>query len=102
MHFPRSRWAELVSEHHTSGLSLEEFGWQHQVSAKALGWWRRRLQPPAASFVEVRVAEFGEPSAAPQPAPPPRLRLELPAGVAIDVPVGLDLAWLRQVVEALS
>ena len=93
---PPARWAELVSAHRASGLSLERFAQQHAINAKSLGWWRTRLRPasPAPTFVEVRVEPVVE---------PPVLRLELPtARVAMDLPVGLDLAWLRQVVQALS
>lgn len=96
-HLPPARWAELVSAHGASGLSLEQFARNNNVGARSLGWWRARLKPAGVpAFVEVRVSR-GTP-----PAPSPVPRVQLPAGVGIDVPVGVDLAWLRQVVEALS
>lgn len=61
-----------------------------------LGWWRARLRSgsPAAAFVDVSLSPVVGPSA---------LRVELlGARVAVDVRPGTDLAWLRQVVQALS
>ena len=76
---------------------MEQFARNNNVGARSLGWWRARLKPAGVpAFVEVRVSR-GTP-----PAPSPVPRVQLPAGVGIDVPVGVDLAWLRQVVEALS
>lgn len=101
MRLSPSRWAELVAAHRTSGLSLEQFAKRNQVNPKSLGWWRARLRrdTPAPAFVEVQV----EPLLAEPPMPAPMLRLELATGrVRVDVPVGLDLVWLRQVVQALS
>ncbi len=97
MRLSPTRWAELVSAHRASGLSLERFARNNKVSARSLGWWRTRLRSAElTAFVEVPVPP------GPPPAPSPVPRVQLLAGSCIDLPVGVDLVWLRQVVEALS
>jgi hypothetical protein len=76
---------------------LEQFARNNKVSTRSLGRWRARLRPAEVpAFVEVPVPSGIPPAVSPVP------RVQLPSGVGIDVPVGVDLAWLRMVLEALS
>jgi hypothetical protein len=104
MRLPAAHWAEIVSAHHASGLSMEQFARRNQISPKSLWRWRRRLRPTdPVGFVEVHVAKPLEVVLPSPVAPVATLRVELQAaGVAIDVPAGADLAWLRQIVQALT
>lgn len=93
------RWALLLAEHRTSGLTLSQFAARRRVNASTLAWWRARLRHVAEAeprFLEVQVTP-----AATRLGPP--LRVELVAGrVFVEVHPGADLAHLRAVVEALS
>jgi transposase-like protein len=102
------RWRRLVSDLERSGLPVRAFAASVDVNPSTLTWWRSQLRqgsarrtplaaasgPPAAAFVELEV--YSPRSA------PPSLRVCLrDSRVSIDVAAGADLAWLRQVVEAL-
>lgn len=93
------RWARLIAELDQSDLTATAFAAKRGVNPSTLAWWRRKLRQGRAGtgFVAVSL-----PAPASVPAVPV-LRLELVEGhVAMDVPVGVDLAWLRAVVVALS
>ena len=93
------RWARLIAELDQSELTATAFAAQRCVNPSTLSWWRRKLQRERApgSFVAVNLPATTALS------PVPVLRLELlEARVAMDVPVGADLTWLRAVVVALS
>lgn len=102
------RWRRLVSDLERSGLPVRAFAASVDVNPSTLTWWRSQLRrgaarrppleaasvPPATAFVELEVCS-------PRTAPP-SLRVCLrDSRVSIDVAAGADLAWLRQVVEAL-
>jgi hypothetical protein len=89
------RWSALVTDLRRSGLSIREFAARHDVNAKTLGWCLTKLRhaPVSPRFVEVRLA----------PAAPTVLRLSFTTlPMSLEVPVGTDLEWLRQVVGALT
>lgn len=89
------RWATLLDTFEAqSDLTLDEFAALHNVLPATLAWWRRRLRRhESPQFVSVEL---------PRPAlTSPILVRVLARDVAVEVPVGADLAWLRQVVEAL-
>jgi transposase-like protein len=90
---PRSaqQWAPLVAELQNSHLSIAAFAAQKGVHPATLATWRRRFAQKGPAFLEVSLAE--------QEA---TLQVELPSRAVIRVPVGTNLRWLRQVVEALS
>ena len=87
-------WSLIIAELEASGKSTREFAARRGLNASTLGWWRTQLRrrPHQASFVEVEVT--GEAS---QP-----IVIEVArTGHRVVVPLGVDLAHLRRVVNAL-
>ena len=89
------RWARLLADQEQSNLTTRAFAAQHDVNPSTLNWWRCELRKREPAFIEVRLATVVT--------PPSALRLEFTAfRLAMDVPVGADLDWVREVVRALS
>jgi transposase-like protein len=91
------RWAHLVTALEQSDLTARAFAAKHNVNPSTLSWWRSRFRGSMPrGFLEVEL------SAAVPATPAPLIRVELPGDAVVVVPVGVDLRWLRAVVEALS
>lgn len=105
--------ARIVEEWTSSGLTLREFAHQHGVAASSLSRWAISLRRGASMVpVEVLSSDAGTqngqtvfrevgPGSALVPAAP-GVRISLPSGVALDVPVGADVAYVRALVAALD
>lgn len=94
------RWSRLLAELDQSNLTAAVFARQRGINASTLTWWRRKLGRPShpGGFVPVAL-----PVVQAAPASQAPLRIELPGSdLAVVVPLGTDLGWLRAVVVALS
>jgi len=88
----RDQWLAWVAEQAESGLSVQQFCTERQISVASFYGWRRKVlgkqDSRSAAFVSVLVAR--EPS---------RLEIELPCGAMLRVPH--DDNALRQVLRVL-
>lgn len=95
----RERWSPLVQALETSSLTTSAFAERAGVNRQTLSWWRWKIRReargrPRHPFTEIMVAPAHEPAAT--------VRLHLGHGGAfVDVDEHTDLAWLRDVLEAL-
>lgn len=92
---PAERWRALIEEQDRLGLTARAFAQLRGVNFHTLVSWRSRLrrrEEQLAAFVELVPAADPEPSV--------RIR---PDGLSVTIEVypGVDLAWLRAVVEVL-
>ncbi len=90
----REEWTRIVREFEASGLSAVAFARQHGFSKQSLYKWHSRLRGEARvvtpDFVEI-VTEAAKP-----------IMLIMPSGLKLEVPLGTNLGYLRDVVEALQ
>jgi transposase-like protein len=93
-----------------SGLSAADFCGQLGISPATFSLWRRtergEVSAPVASatqFAQVCVTEADTNLRAPQAmAGPTAVMIHLPGGAKLEAPVGIDPAWLAQVVKRLA
>jgi len=100
-----ARWAVIVDECESSGLTAREYAKAHDLNPRTLKWWRWKLgrsaEPAASTFYELRV---DEPAIEQVPEPPATggvvLSLDrFEANVFVDGDT--DLVLLRRVLGAL-
>ncbi len=109
----RRRWTATEKAEHLvlfaeSGVCQAQFCRAMGVAAPTFSQWRRRIKPRgeraagAPRFAAVCVTEpLRRAGAVPAPAAP-QIVLRLPGGVSCEAPVGVDPAWLGQVLKALT
>ena len=94
------QWRELVAQQQASGLSIDAFCNREGLASSTFFAWRRKVEmPDLPPFVELTHAAISTDQ--------PResngsLELLLPCGVIVPVRDGVNIALLRQVVEALQ
>lgn len=109
----RRRWtatekAEYLVLFAESGVCQAQFCRAMGVAAPTFSQWRRRTQPRggratgAPRFAEVCVTEPLRRAGAVSAPAAPQVVLRLPGGVSCEAPVGVDPAWLGQVLKALT
>lgn len=100
-----ARWAGIVGECESSGLTAREYAKAHDLNHRTLRWWRWKLgqeserEPTGSAFYELRVEE---PEAEPEPTAGGHVVLSLDrfeASVLVDGDT--DLALLRRLLGAL-
>jgi hypothetical protein len=102
MNSRHARWAALVSEFETSGLTTTKFCEQRDVGVSTLYKWRRRLAEglPAApcgpAFVEAVADRIASPFGSPMPI------VELRCGRRVWIPHAFDEATLARLVILLE
>lgn len=98
-----ARWARILHEQRTSGMSIAEFCRRRDLSTPSFFAWRRRLGPDAVpAFVEVKVGASEQRGNQPDD----RAALELQTGGRfrgrILVRPGFDRQALHELLEALE
>ena len=104
----------MVEAWAVSGLTQREFGRLHEVSVSSLNRWamavrrgtpmfRRGEAAPEAARVPIGAIKFREVG----PTTPPvtgagGVRIALPSGVELDIPIGTDLGYVQALVTALG
>ena len=95
----RRRWLERVQSWQHSGLTQKAFCQQHGLGLASFHRWRaiamREGKPADSSVVTFLPVNVVEPGAA-------DLTMVINDSLRIEIPVGFDLATLRQVVQALQ
>ena len=95
----RRRWLERVQSWQHSGLTQKAFCQQHGLGLASFHRWRaiamREGKPADSSVVTFLPVNVVEPGAA-------DLTVVINDSLRIEIPVGFDLATLRQVVQALQ
>ena len=95
----RRRWLERVQSWQHSGLTQTAFCQQHGLGLASFRRWRaiamRKGKPADSSVVTFLPVNVVEPGAA-------DLTVVINDSLRIEIPVGFDLATLRQVVQALQ
>jgi hypothetical protein len=102
----RAEWLWLFEQ---SGKTAAEFCRDNDLSPATLSLWRSQMpeviDEPVSGLVEVTAA-LTVPARAPSvPAGPSsgnRAVVQLPSGYRIEVPVGADADWLREVLQAMA
>ena len=105
----RAEWLWLFEQ---SGKTAAEFCRSNGLSPATLSLWRSQLpepiDEPAGGLVEVKPI-LQSPPPAPAPASVParhttdgRAVAQLPSGSRIEVPIGADAAWLRELLQTLA
>lgn len=95
----RRRW---MDQYERSGLSVRDFCRDHPLCQSSLSRWlrQRRSATPkpseAGSLVEVRVAPSQVRDIAAS------VTVRLPGGVTMEVPSGIEVTWLADVLRALQ
>jgi transposase len=96
----RHAWQQRLDRFRRSGLTVAAFCDREGVSAASFYAWRRRLglaadpaPEPGPRFVPVRLVS--PPVGAP-------VELLLPSGPVLRLTPGVDLAWLRQLLDVLG
>jgi hypothetical protein len=93
----REQWARLISEQEASGKGVPVFCRERAIGEKAFYWWRRRLrkeQGVGFALVETRLGQTGGSEA-------PAFELILVNGERLRIGRGVDVATLRQVLDAI-
>ena len=95
----RRRWLERVQSWQHSGLTQKAFCQQHGLGLASFHRWRaiamREGKPADSSVVTFLPVNVVEPGTA-------NLSVVINDSLRIEIPVGFDLATLRQVVQALQ
>jgi transposase-like protein len=94
------QWRELVAQQQVSGLSVDSFCKREGLASSTFFAWRRKVEmPDLPPFVELTHAT----TSTDQPRETTTsLDLLLPCGVIVRVREGVNIALLRQIVEALQ
>jgi hypothetical protein len=88
-------WTDLIAEFERSQLSAKAFSEKNNILPGTLHWWRRRLKKINTSFIEVKLHTLTT--------PPSNLKIIFQRrNIALDIPSGADLLWVRAVVDALT
>ena len=115
----RGRWADIVRDLKSSGLSVSRYAQAHGLSAKSLYWWRWKLGaqshdggsaaplesrrttrvvlPPTQTFVPVRVLAGSAPARTDG-----ALQVVLSSGRRIEIRSDFDGATLERVIRILE
>jgi hypothetical protein len=103
-YFSLEQGQALVDGWRQSGLSRSAFARERQVGVHVLQYWSQKLsaarvstlttQPSTAAFMQVRL-----PTAPPSLAS--RIEIQLPGGAVVRVVSGVDVGFLRVVLQAL-
>lgn len=90
----RAYWTKLIAEQEASGATIQAFCKQRGLGANSLYWWRSRLrkQKPA-QFALLKTVASGGPRAP--------IELYLPGGERLCVANDVNVATLRNVLDAL-
>lgn len=98
------RWFPLIEEFEQSSLSRAVFCDARQLNLRTFEWyrsrWRRWRSATLPALNKPAFVELVLPQTVTNPPPLLRLRLEKQAAV-LELPVGVDLDWLKAVVGAL-
>jgi len=100
-------WQELLENHKTSRLSIDEFCADKEVSRSTFYRWVQRLRDGipdsvAAEGVGPPLDETAEPKFLPVSLTAPPVEIELPNGGLVRLPIGVGEAVLVKVVEAVG
>jgi hypothetical protein len=97
-------WRKVLADWEASGLSVREFAAQRGLKVKSLEWWRWKLcalkKKDDSALLPVATMRFVPLDVVKPAATALRLRLEN-APVSLEIPHGVELGWLRAVVDAL-
>jgi transposase-like protein len=85
-------WNERMRRFALSGLSVAAFCRREGVSQPCFYAWRRRLRDDLPRFLPVRVVQ---PTTAP-------VEVLLPSGCVLRLSPGCELAWVRDLLQALG
>lgn len=106
----RAEWLWLFEQ---SGKTAAEFCRDNGLSPATLSLWRSQMPEPidgpSGGLVDVTAA-LASSASAPSPASPPpasasssdRAVVQLPSGWRIEVPIGADAAWVREMLQTLA
>ena len=91
---PASTWHERVAHWRSSGLPVEDYAREHDISLERLEYWARRVKrglarPP---MLPVRVSVVAGSSP---------LELRSPSGWSLHVDGGVDAGWLARLLQGL-
>jgi hypothetical protein len=94
----RQLWQQRLEHFRRSGLTVADFCDRQGISVASFYAWKRRLATgpapaPAPRFVPVRVVT---------PPASAAVELLLPSGLVLRLAPGVDLAWLRQLLDLLG
>lgn len=99
----RARWRGLLAEQQESSQSIVAFCRERGLREWQFYEWKKRLRPPAASFVAVQLAAEPAPAAAPvTSAPVTPLEVRLRNGRSVLVGPDFDATHLRRLLQALE
>jgi hypothetical protein len=93
----REHWARLITEQEASGKGVPLFCRERAIGEKAFYWWRRRLRKEQGvrfALLETELASTGANET-------PALELVFTNGDRLRIGRGLDIATLRQVLDAI-
>ena len=108
-----AEWRSLVDEWERSGKTREAFAESRGLVIGTLGWWigkiRRLDRPPAkvpdartrSAFLPVKVAQAPPESASVAMTENRHVEIVFASGEHVRVPVGIDVAWVGQLVVAV-
>lgn len=102
----REQWRELVEDLEQSGEPIGTFAARFGVNPRTLGWWRWKLgvwaQEPTGqpAFLPVMVSSAEEPAPCAGRTGP--IAFDLPSGVVVRVPDGMDIAQAVALATALG
>ena len=95
-----ARWSQLIDAFQSSGLSAADFCQQRTLNLQTFAWYRSRLRKQRQNTLSVPVVPAFVELTLPRPEEPLRLRFDH-RPFCLELPPGVNLAWVRAVVGAL-
>lgn len=97
-HQASARWRAHIDAQAKSGQPQKEFCASRGISYASFGYWKRRLSqgrpgaPVNSMFIPVVTAAVGRDV----------MRVALPSGIVLDVPMGSDPKWIAQILGGIE
>ena len=92
----RQHWADIISQHANSGISVADFCQQHQIAEHTFYYWRKKFSDkPATTLHPILLQET-------TPNQTASVNVHFPNGLRIELPAALPLGQLQTWLKALQ